>query len=113
VDFSRARASSCSSVFSIFRSLKNLKKTPNDLPGLDKGVDLHLEMSSLFIYLHENTINFLFLLVTPKFLSNDTPIYKYVQRAKLIHTIKLTVVDQQEEKPPCLPVAFQNSEEHV
>jgi hypothetical protein len=48
VDFSRAWDSSCSLVFSIFRSLKNLKKTPlgsffiSNLPGLDKGINLHL-----------------------------------------------------------------------
>jgi hypothetical protein len=34
VDFSRARASSCSPVFSIFRSLKNLKKTPSTVPWI-------------------------------------------------------------------------------
>jgi hypothetical protein len=27
--------------------------------------------------------------------------------AKLIHTIELTVVGQQEETPSCLPIAFQ------
>jgi hypothetical protein len=48
VDFSRARVSSCSPVFSIFRSLKNLKKTPlgsfsiSNLPRLDKGINLHM-----------------------------------------------------------------------
>jgi hypothetical protein len=70
-------------------------------------------MSSLFIYLHENTINFLFLLVTSKKIYLMTHLFTNMYKDKLIHTIKLTVVGQQEEKPPCLPVAFQNSEEHV
>jgi hypothetical protein len=64
VDFSRARASSFSPVFLIFRSLKNLKKTPlgsfsiSNLPRMDKGINLHLADVLLIAYLHENTIIF-------------------------------------------------------
>ena len=53
-----------------------------------------------------------FFFVSNKKVSNDTPIYRYVHSQINSHK-KLTMVDQQEENSPYLPIAFQNFEEHV
>jgi hypothetical protein len=42
-----------------------------------------------------------------------THLFIDMYRTKLIDTIKITVVDQQEEKPPFSPFSFWNYEEHV
>jgi hypothetical protein len=68
----------------------------SNLPGLDKGIKLHLADVLLISYLHENTINFSFVTNTKKHYLKEH-LYTYMYKVKLNHTTKLTVVGQQEE----------------